>query len=418
MSQILPKPTGLFGSLGVAHRLSLLQAAAFAGIAVYLAFFPPWLASRGLSESQIGFALALAMIVRMVASPLVAPMGDGRIGAVRLLVLLNGLVAAAYLAMHWLPPVWPLIAALAMASALGAAVIPLSDHLTLAHVSAGRGLDYGRIRVWGSVSFLVVTLVSGYLFAWAGLSALPFAMAALAFTCALAAVSAPEDPRRHQTAPVGEEPGDAPRRMRLLWIAVVASALINAGHAPLYAFASIHWKSLGYGAAAIGQMWAFAVLAEIVLLWMAAGKAGKTPQAGLAWLAVAAVASLGRFALMPFAESQAAILALQSTHALSFGAQLMGVMIVMGALAPPGRRARSQGRLAAINALFMAGGTYASGFIYASHGAWVFVAMAPLALVALVLLGVAARMASRLPLDSASDAALPVSAGGDGPERP
>lgn len=408
MSQTSARPTTIFGSRSVGLRLSLLQAANFAAIAVYVPFFPPWLAAQGLDGRQIGLALALAMVIRVVASPPITALGDGRIGAVRLLVALNFTGAVGYLLLPLVAGVGPLTGAVVLIAVLAAAIVPLGDHLTIAHVRARPALDYGRIRVWGSVSYLLVTLAGGALFSLHGVDTVPLALAALSILGALVAYSAPEDPSRAARPEAAPSAPAPPGQMRLLWTAVLASALINASHAPLYAFGSIYWTQAGFSPAAIGLIWATGVMAEIVVLWWTGPRAGSGVRAGLLWLTAAAAVAGLRFAIMPQVDSYGGFIALQGLHALSFGAQLIGVIIVIGALSPEGRRATVQGRVSAVNACLMGAATYACGLGFSELGRWTFAAGVPLALAALALLALAFRMARTAALDSEASAGIPV----------
>lgn len=399
--------SGLLSRHDVALRLSLLQAACFAGIAVHMPFFPAWLSMQGLSEKEIGLALALGMITRMLAAPAISALGDGRCGAVAVLTALHVLAAAGYLVMPALGGVIALTLAVVAASVISAAVVPLCDHLTVAQVRARPELDYGRIRVWGSVSFLVITILGGYLFTFAGVGAVPYAIAALSLVAAITAFSAPEDPgwRAAQSETAEAAPRDA-RRDLLLWCCIGASALINAAHAPIYGFATIYWASFGWTPGAIGWLWGIGVLTEIVFLWWVGPCAGRSIRAGLLWLGVSVLCVLLRFLPMPFVDSYWAFFVLQALHAGSFGAQLTGVMIIISVLARDGRRAGVQGRLGAVNACLMGAGTFASGLLYEALGGYIFALAAPVALAGLGLIVIALRMARRLALED--EAALPV----------
>jgi PPP family 3-phenylpropionic acid transporter len=67
-------------SLGL--RLSLLHAASFVGVGIYLSFFPVWLASRGLDATTIGFVLAIPMVVRIVVTAPLLGLADRSVGPV------------------------------------------------------------------------------------------------------------------------------------------------------------------------------------------------------------------------------------------------------------------------------------------------------------------------------------------------
>jgi MFS transporter, PPP family, 3-phenylpropionic acid transporter len=393
-------------------RLSALQAANFAGIGIYMPFMPAWLSAQGLSDRQIGLTLALGMIIRMLTSQPVTALGDGKRGAVRILVLLHLLGAAGYLALTTLPTPAAIIAAMAVIAVINSGIIPLGDHLTMAEVRLRPSLDFARMRLWGSIAFLFMSTLSGFAVARLGIGMVPVALAACCVVAAFVALAAPE--HRGDSVPQAEEldPDDVSARARLLWLAIIASALINASHATLYSFATLHWRSIGIDDGTIGVLWSVAVVAEIAIFWAMGRRASSSLIAALGFLALSGLAAALRFLALPFAGSVPLIFGLQLLHAFSFGAQLLGIMAIVSMLAPEGRRARIQGRLSAANACLMGLATLASGFSYEWLEGMAFAAMAPVALAGLAVLAVAWRLARTVavPPATTSDAGLgPVS---------
>jgi PPP family 3-phenylpropionic acid transporter len=386
----------------VALRLGALQAANFAGIGIYMPFMPPWLAAQGLSERQIGLVLAMGMIIRMLGSQPITALGDGRHGAVKVLIGLHLLGGLSFLSLMMMPsPGW-IIAAMAMIALLSSGLIPLGDHLTTDQVRLNPALDFSRIRLWGSVAFLVVSITSGLAVSRLGIATVPLMLAACSFAAMIVAFSAPRGPRHAPASVTDACPAHVTtQRSRLLWLVIAASALINASHAALYGFATLHWRGLGIADSMIGLLWASAVVAEIAMFWWFGRKAAATWHSALLFLCLSGGAALVRFTLMPFAVSLPAVLALQMLHALSFGAQLMGVMAMVAMLAPEGRRALAMGRVSAANACMMGAATLASGSLYERIGAMAFLAMAPLAIAGLLLLAITFRLAGVAALDSA-----------------
>lgn len=393
----------------LAVRLGALQAANFAGFGIYMPFMPPWLAAQGLSEWQIGLVLAMGMIIRMLASQPITSLGDGRHGAVRVLVTLHLLGAVSFLALMVMPsPGW-IIAAMALVALLSSGIIPLGDHLTTAQVRLNPALDFSRIRLWGSVAFLFVSVTSGFAVARLGIDSVPLMLCACSFAAMLVSLSAPPDKREARFADAaGQTTGVTSQRSRLLWLIIIASALINASHAALYAFGTLHWRAIGVDDSMIGVLWASAVVAEIAMFWWFGRRAAASWNAALLFLAMSGAAAALRFALMPFALSLPAILTLQMLHALSFGAQLMGIMAMVSILAPEGRRALIMGRLSAVNACMMGAATLGSGFLYERLGAMTFLAMVPVALAGLALAAITFRLGHVLALDSTPQHTLPV----------
>jgi PPP family 3-phenylpropionic acid transporter len=226
----------------------------------------------------------------------------------------------------------------------------------------------------------------------------PLALAACGVVAALVTLAAPEHRSTGPLTAQDIDPDDVSARARLLWLAIIASALINASHAALYGFATLHWRSIGIGDGTIGVLWSVAVVAEIAIFWAMGRRASSSLGAAMGFLAISGLAAALRFAVLPFADTLPLIFGLQMLHAFSFGAQLLGIMAIANMLAPEGRRARIQGRLSAANACLMGFATLASGFAYEWLGAMAFVAMAPVALAGLAVLAMAWRLARTITL--------------------
>ncbi|WP_164055897.1 MFS transporter, partial [Serratia marcescens] len=54
-----------------ATRLALFYAALFVGFGLHQPFFPVWLRAKGLADGEIGIVLASALMIRLVATPVV-----------------------------------------------------------------------------------------------------------------------------------------------------------------------------------------------------------------------------------------------------------------------------------------------------------------------------------------------------------
>jgi len=162
-----------------APRLALFNAAAFLVIGVQLPFWPVWLAGHGLDPQQIAAVFAAAIWAKVIATPAIGALAD-RIGHRRAVMAgLAGIACLAYAALWPVRGLWPLLALNLVAGVAQSALLPLGDAVTLAAVRE-RGLDYGRIRVWGSLSFVLASIGGG---------------------AALAAMPAPEGPVRKVNEP-------------------------------------------------------------------------------------------------------------------------------------------------------------------------------------------------------------------------
>jgi PPP family 3-phenylpropionic acid transporter len=379
--------------LGDGPRLALLYAAVFAGIGVAMPFLPLWLAGLGLGPELIGALVALPILVRIVATaPLVGLIDRGL--APRTLMVAGSLgLAATYALMPAAAGLgWPVLAGLIVLNAVaGAPLVPCLDYQSLAAVRRGSGLDYARIRLGGSLGFLAASLLGGWLLGLLGTGSITHFLAGLELASACGAALLL---RRAQGAPPGPR---APGRARLpaaLWLAIAAGAAIQASHAAVYAFGSIHWGTLGLTPATTGFAWGIGVVAEIVFFALV-GRIPGLRDAPFRLLTLGAVAALLRWAgLLAASGLPALVLPLQALHGLTFGATQLGAMAALSRLAPEGGRGAAQGTYAACSALASATATLASGAAYrAGGGPLAFGLMLPVAGLGLALTVAAARRA-------------------------
>ena len=321
-----------------ATRLGLFYAAYFAVIGVLLPYWPLWLESRGLSPVAIGTVLAVTFWVKIVAHPLMAGLADARGAAKTMTVVLSSLAVAVFLAHAWAGPIWSFLLLAVLVGFSFQTILPLAEALALSETKA-RGLDYGRIRIWGSIAFIAATFLAGSAVeAFDQASILKMVVGGLVLlvlSCALL-------PRASATA---RKPWSWPAARNLVTrpsflLFVVVAGCVQASHGVYYGFGTIAWRSLGIGETEIGVLWAIGVVAEIALFWVAA-RLGRFGSAR-ALLAAAAVGAILRWPLTAVTDHFAALAVLQLLHGLTFGAAHLGAMRYLQDNAPPGLEATAQ----------------------------------------------------------------------------
>jgi MFS transporter, PPP family, 3-phenylpropionic acid transporter len=385
----------------MAFRLSLMQALTFLGLGIFVPFFPVWLNARGLGDVAVGFVMAIPALVRVLASAPVTALADKHVTASRLLLILNLIVMAGYLCLWPLRDFWTITVVMLLLSVAFSGIIPLTDVITGAAVRS-HGVHYGRVRLWGSVAFMLATLAGGSLLDHLGDSSIPLVLAGCTALAVLGAAIAPRIDVRPPVE-VSEQKAKPAPFPRAFWLMVAASACVQASHGAIYAFSTLHWRGLGFSDTTIGLFWAIGIALEIALFAFAGGIVARGT-AGLRWIAFGAMAAILRFGLMPLEPGLWGTLALQAGHAITFGMTHLGAIAAIAVLAPASRRGAAQGRLTAAQALANSGAMLGSGFIYAKAGSLVFLAMVPLAMAGLVLALLAMREVHRAPPQPQSDA--------------
>ena len=157
---------------------SITYALLLTGPGVYLPFFPLWLAARGFNPQEIGVLLAIPMFMRVVASAPFARIGDGPLGPRRTFLAMVCGSALSYAALYFTHSFLAVACALGLSTAFIAPTTPLLDVIVLEGVAA-HGHDYGRIRQWGSLAWLVASLTAGSLLGALPIAAVPPILALL-----------------------------------------------------------------------------------------------------------------------------------------------------------------------------------------------------------------------------------------------
>ncbi|MGH7117273.1 MAG: MFS transporter [Stellaceae bacterium] len=372
------------GVLRPAARLSAFYAAAFLVTGAQLPFWPVWLAARGLGAKEIASIFAAAIWVKVIATPAIGALAD-RLGRRRIMVGLAATALIAYLGLWPVGGFWPLLLLNLVALTAQSALMPLGDTITLA-LSRTQGLDYGRIRAWGSVSFIFASLAGGVVLArTSGERVLPLVLGASALLtvacCGVPPVDTPDRPAllgSARSARAARARRPAIRRFAgnpRFWGFVATASALQASHQLYYGFGSLYWRSLGFSDTTIGWLWAEGVAAEILLFWQGRHLLRRLRPTGL--LALGGLAGVVRWSLAGLVVSLPAITALQLLHALTFGASYLGAMHYLSRTVPPSAAARAQTLYAAASS-GIGGGLVmiAAGTLYAHWGGHAYLFMA------------------------------------------
>lgn len=362
-------------------RYAAFYAAIFAAIGLFIPFWPLWLEGRGLTAAQIATLLAAASWLKIATTPAIAQVSDrsGRAGATMITVALASIFAFALLL--GVEGFWPILFVSLIALATKHALLPLCDSQTLAAVYS-RGLDYGRVRLWGSIGFIAAAAAAGPLVERYGIDVfLPLLLLLLVVT--LATVAALPNQAGEQSRP--QERGDWRPLLRPRFLTfLICASLLQASHATYYAFSTIHWQAAGHSESTIGLLWAEGVIAEVLLF--AVGGAITSRLRPSLLLLIGGACGVLRWWVTGETTWLPALIAVQLLHAGTFGAAHLGAMHFIARRAPKGSAATAQSLYAAISGgLAMGLALLMAGFLYARDPGFAFYAMAGLAGLAILL---------------------------------
>ena len=141
-------------------RFSIFYAFLTIGLGMQLPFLPLWLHAKGLTVAEIGLVIAGMTASRFVAIPVAAYFADRYRNRRGLIILFSLASAFGYLLLGLSSGFLPILASAIFASICIAPIFTLAECFSV-DGSAHHGLDYGRLRLWGSVSFLLGNLGAG-----------------------------------------------------------------------------------------------------------------------------------------------------------------------------------------------------------------------------------------------------------------
>ncbi|MEP2117763.1 MAG: MFS transporter [Bauldia litoralis] len=372
-----------------ALRMSAFFGGFFLIHGVALPWFPVWLQGRGLTDVEIASVLAIPMAFRVLMAPVggfIADRTPSRRFAIRLFLVPAGLVfLTAWTASTYLP----LLLLTGAAFTLMQMAMPAGEALAL--TGARRfGVDYGRMRLWGSVAFAAANVGSGAMLGLLPIEAIFWFIFAAFVIAAMAGFVLPRTPKAVRAIDDASRPEERPAWKVLghpnVMAVVLASGLVLGSHAAFYSFGSIYWQSLGFSPVEIGGFWAVSIACEVLLFaWSGALIRRIGPYA---MITIGAVAAILRWTLLPWDLGGAGFLALQSLHALSFAAVFVGTQFIIVRAVPEEMAGSAQSIIVLVGGLIMAGMVALSGPLYAAFGADSFRTMIVLPVMALGVLAV------------------------------
>lgn len=395
------------GRPGFAVRVALFFGTYFFVLGIHVPYLPLWLNGRGLTASEIGLVASAPMALRILVPPAMAFLAD-RAGRHREVVI--GLAWAGVACLALLSTAYGLLAILLLTllhALCWSSIMPLTETVAVSGVRRA-GLDYGRMRLWGSLSFIAASFIGGALVSRFGTEVAIWLLMAGAFGVATAAHLMPRGQARvfgddARTAAAPPADGKTPVRpmeilslVRAPWFVafLLAVGSIQGAHAVFYTFGTLHWQQQGISAAWAGGLWTIGVAVEVALFAWSGLAAARIGALGL--ICAGACASVVRWVAMAFDPPLAGLMALQMLHGVTYGATHLGAIHLLARRVPERQAGTAQAIYAAANSGMMMMATFVAGYLYTWVAGRAYLAMAALACCGLAAVLVLTRWPTRL----------------------
>lgn len=384
---------------GFELRIALAYFAIFTSSGLHLPYFPLWLEYRSLTPTEISIVLSMPLFVRVIAAPLVSMLADHSNDRAHILILTTifSVVVAAF---YFVP--FGFIGILVVSLLLAppwTSQVPVADTIALSGVRR-YGADFARMRVWGSISFLITSFIAGVVIQRVGEHIIPWALLGTLIAACAASFIVPRIGKPRRLSPLSDmdiaDAGRALRRPAFVTF-LIATGITQASHAYVYSFAAIYWKSIGIEETVIGVFWAIAVVAEVIMFTCFRRLFGNIHPAKV--LMMGSVAAMFRWAVFlliePFGLGVGGFLVVQCLHCLSFALSFLGLQKMIALTIPEERGGTAQGLSTFVVGISLAVATMASGPLYAATGIYGFYVMVVLAALGLGLAMVSLKLEKR-----------------------
>ncbi|PHM49126.1 3-phenylpropionate MFS transporter [Xenorhabdus miraniensis] len=386
----------------------------FFSFGIFLPFWAAWLKGEGIEPSMIGILLGVGLVARFIGSLVISPTvkdPSKLINALRFLSLLALLFAVGFVfGSHWLWLFFVMIGFNLFFSPL----VPLSDALAGTWQKQFT-FDYGKVRVWGSIAFIISSALTGILMSanginfsissldigwsmsfdslnsWIGKDVFGTHHIILAFLIFSITVMLLGMMLKPAIMPVGQEKTTNTNAVsfkellseKSVWQFLVCVTLLQAAHAGYYSFGTIYWENAGYSPSTIGYLWSLGVVAEVLVFTFSKQLFRRWSARNL--LLLSSICGVIRWGLMGTSTELPVLIIIQILHCGTFTVCHLAAMRFIGA-----RKENEIIRLqATYSALAMGGGiavmSVIAGFMYEHIDSGIFWVMALVALPALFL---------------------------------
>lgn len=303
----------------VFSKLAVNYTSMYVYLGVMTPFWAMWLKHKGLSPSEIGIVIALPYLIKIIVAPLISQAADKR-GEYRRPLILCVTSSAFFSCFYFISNgFWVLLAITVAVNLTYPAVVPLMETITVSQTIKHK-LRYGRIRSFGSFSFIFAAVIVGWFLRYQPIDAVLYYAFGCLIILLLSVIILPKGnkPDKNDTIITSKSPIKQLLRSKdFLWFLAVVG-LLQASHGVYYSMGSIYWQENGLGEDIIGLLWGVGVVAEILFFVYGGGLIRKYPISII--FAVIGILGALRWAIMASSVSLPIIFFAQLLHGFTFGA--------------------------------------------------------------------------------------------------
>jgi len=326
-------------------RATFFQFTVYLPGAVASVFLGIWLSEHGIPADQIGVINALPTLGLLLLNIAVGRVADRAEDWRSALIALSLVAAVAPVGLYFVSEFWGVLLVWALCATSNGLVPPVIDAATV-RMTRRNGTDFGVIRAWATVGYVVGAAGIGALLAVWGAGAfvtlyllMTVLRAALGFLLPRFRAPGPQV----TLAEVAPQPRSRLKDSLQLWfvLPLLAFALVNSSNALIGGFGALLWHANGIPGYFLGPLLGVAAVGEAVLMFIWRRFDRRVTARNM--ILVCTLAGLVRFTVMAFNPSVEILFLVQILHAFSFGMGYFGVVHFIANWTDEANAAEAQG---------------------------------------------------------------------------
>lgn len=361
------------------QRLSAYYLFFFASLGIFVPYWPLYLKSLKFNSVEIGELMAIVLLSKLVAPYFLGWLADHFQRRLLIIQLSTLFSVLAFMGVFFSTSYWGQVLIMAIFGFFWNSSLPLFEALTLNHLGDDTH-RYSRIRLWGSIGFILMVASLPKIIERTDISILPAALVLLLVGNGLITLLIEDKHKVEKSTEANTLNIKCILKNPIVIALLLCCALQSMSHGAYYTFLSIYLENHHYSRDVIGYMWALGVIAEVVLFLFAYKILHRFGIYRL--FAISLLITSIRWVILAFWVDNFAMLILtQFLHAASFGLFHLTAISLTHLLFPGRLQGRGQALYAGLSfGLGGALGSWISGNTWEVFGStWTFLGSALIA---------------------------------------
>jgi PPP family 3-phenylpropionic acid transporter len=306
-------------------RAAIFHSTVFLSQAVSSVYLGIWLAGKGISAGEIGIINAVPVLLLLAINLFIGRIADRASDWKQVIVMMALAAGVLPVALFFVHDFWGILIVWTLCLLPSGSIAPVLDAATL-RMTQRNGTDFGFVRAWGTVGYMVGTAATGVVVAWLGPSAFVPFFFVVTLVRALLALQLPLFRAPAHQATIATSQAGSLRDVMKLWfiLPILAFALVNCTHAIMSAFVGLVWNEQGISPGLVGALVTVMAAAEasMMFFWRRVGK-----RFSARWLILAAaLVTIVRWSVMALTPPVWVLFLLQTMHSITYALGYLGTM--------------------------------------------------------------------------------------------